>query len=158
MPKPTRRPAETALRTATASGTATTLNDTFRQWVMLRGQHSALGVRMNRLKQRMREAVDTSGTTEAKGHRLVEFDDPIQVDGVTYIGMRNEKRTSTTLASDAEEFLRQRGLWEEAIEIVETIDQDRLYRLYQLGKLSDEDMAVLFQEHATWAFTAVKAA
>lgn len=132
---------------------------TFKQWAGLRKPANDTAGRLLKLRDVMKPYVDANGALDAEGHKVVPFPAPIEVDGITYTGLRNERRRTTRLDEEkATEILKAAGLYDEATVKVTTLDQDKIFALYQEEKISDADIAEIFVTEITWAFKPDKAA
>lgn len=147
-----------AIKTAAASGSFSKVVRDFTQAMTLRAQATQISSRANKLKESLKDYVSISGKVDSdKGHMTVEFPEPILVDGVTFTGMTNQRRQTVFLNEDtAKEILTERGVLKDAVETVEQLVQDKIFALYQEEKLSDDDMAAMFETTVTWAFVPVK--
>lgn len=105
-------------------------------------------------------------TVNDQGSLLVEFDDPIQLDGVTVTGLENVRKESSELDLDkvdawldsvSDEATRKalaKRLYKPVTDYV--FQQDQLYRLQQEGVISEELLDSLFTTEITWALTVKK--
>ena len=62
-------------------------------------------------------------------------------------------RVSKVLLPEAIDILREKGLEDECVEMVPTIREDVLERLYQEGDLTDEDLSKIYQPKSSYAFS-----
>lgn len=101
-------------------------------------------------------------TVNDQGSLLVEFDEPLMLDGVTVTGLENVRKQSDELDLDKvdawleslPEGQRQeltKRLYKPVTDYV--FQQDQLYRLQQEGVLSEAAMDSLFSTDITWALT-----
>lgn len=141
------------IRTRVAIGSAERLLREFRQWAPLRAQHNRLGTRIEQLKTDMKTYIETNGVPDSSGHRVLTFDEPVEIDGTTYAGLRNEARRTTLLDEEAaREILTQKGLLDHVVKTQEYLDQDEIYVLYQQDLLTDTELEKIFTTRISWAF------
>lgn len=146
-------PAGAAIRNTTSVGSAARFQREFIQWTRMRPQYVTVTKRLDLLKAGMKAFVNDHGQLDDKGNRVLAFDEPVEVDGVTYIGARCEARKTTYLEEDeAERILRERGLYDDCTVTVISIDQDRVMAAYMEDKLSDADLGEMFSDKVVWAF------
>lgn len=106
---------------------------------------------------------------DENGHKYLDFDEPIQINGVRYKGLQNQRKVSSGIDVDLVEawfdnpandpgYYRQ-SLKERVFKPVTTIefDQDELYVLNQEGILPDDVLDSFMAQNVTWSLTAVKA-
>ena len=100
-----------------------------------------------------------------QGSQLVEFEEPIMLDGVTVTGLENVRRESDNLDLDkvdawldslpeAKRTELSATLYKQVTDYV--FQQDALYALNQAGVISDELLDSLFTTDITWALTVKK--
>lgn len=131
---------------------------TFKQWAGLRKPAATTADRLLKLRDVMKPYVDINGVPDADGHKVIAFPEPIKIDGLTYVGIRNERRRTTRLDEEkAAEILKKKGLYDKATVTVTSLDQDKIFGLYQDEKITDEEIADIFVTETTWAFKPDKA-
>ncbi len=125
----------------------------FQQWATMLPQYKQVSARMDVLKKSIKDHVDTVGDLDDKGHKNIPFDEPMEIEGVMYLGLRNEARKTTTLDEEfTEALLKSKGLYDQATITTVSIDQDKIFDLYQRELISDEDLNKIFNTKTIWAF------
>lgn len=128
-----------------------------RQFLALREEEKVAAARKEVLKKELQPLVAKEGDLdEVAGHRTLAFSEPIEVDGKSFTGMKQEKRVSKTFDEEAAEvLLKAKGLWDHAIEVIEVIDQDKVYALHMDEKITEAEMDSLLVSKETFAFVPV---
>lgn len=100
-------------------------------------------------------------TTNDNGSKLVEFDEPILVDGVKVLGLENRRTPVSELDLDAvdelldtlPETVRKRVV-KKVVDYI--VDPDELFKLNQEGVISDDDLDALFTVEDKWSLCVTK--
>lgn len=125
------------------------LRTSLRQYLSLKGEVELLTNRINTIKARLTEHVEQSGETTEKGHLTLTVDDPIKGE----VTLTKQRKVSKTLDINlAEALLEERGVKEQCIKMVPTIDEAAIMAAYYQGKLSEEDIDKMFPERVSYAF------
>jgi hypothetical protein len=125
------------------------LRTSLRQYLSLKGEVELLTNRINTLKSRLTEHVETNGQTDEKGHVSLSVEDPIKGD----VTLTKQRRVSKNLdINTAEALLAERGIKEECIKMVPTLDDAAIMAAFYQGKLSEADIDAMFPEKITYAF------
>jgi hypothetical protein len=139
----------------TVRRTAFNAVDTFTQHLALKAQASTITARSEALKKRLKEWLPTAGTPNENGSYFVDLDETVLVNGQPYSGMELRRAVSTRFVEDeAEKILKRKGVYEEATSPV--LDQDKIYRLVQEGKITEKDLDKMFTESESFSFWPVK--
>lgn len=125
------------------------------QWLALKAEIATVDQRVKLLRKSLMDIVEAEGDADSNGHRYFDFDEPITIGDKTYNAIKREVRTSTYLNEEkAEERLREKGLYDDAVETIKRISQDRIYVLYQQDRLNDGDIEFMFNKSQTFALKA----
>lgn len=130
---------------------------TFREHIVLKLQGATLTVRAEALKDRLKEKFsDFSNVYENEnGSKFFDFPETITDGKNDYKGMELRRSAPVTFNEEkAELILRRAGVYEEALTPV--IDQEKIARLQQEGKISESDMDEMFETGERWSFYPVK--
>ena len=114
-----------------------------------------------KIKGGLMDYLETTGEIIEGGHRVLELDEPLH--HVTYksgkpkeqrvTGIKRQKRTSQTLDEDRTMvLLKELGLLDACTEIVVVLDEDAILAANYEGKISDEQLSSLYDEHEQYAF------
>jgi hypothetical protein len=99
------------------------------------------------------DELEANGEPDSKGNQWMYFtDDPVEG---RIKAIKREKRTQRRLDPEAaEKYLRDKGLWEECVETIEVLSEEKLLALNfgAEAKISDEDMEALYAVNTTYAF------
>ena len=123
------------------------------QFLALRAEATAIEKRKKVLNTYLAEQVEKYGDEdEINGHFNMVLPEPILAGGKEYTILQRQKRTSMLFDEDkAEEILREHDIYDEATTTVVTLDQDKVYALHQMGRISDEEMDSILVPKVTWA-------
>lgn len=96
-----------------------------------------------------------NGQTDENGHRFIDFDEPLTIEGATYTGLTARRADSPYLDTDAIlEYAHAHGLEEELrIVVPEHYDYDweAVYVLNQEGKIPDEAIDSFTRHRVSWS-------
>lgn len=102
--------------------------------------------RQDAMKKELIEALKTNGYTDDKGHLWWEF----AGNEVKY-----ERRVSRSLNADAaEQWAREKGIWDDLKEVVERLSEDKLLGYAWTHKDDEETIQSFYVEKESWAFKA----
>jgi hypothetical protein len=110
-----------------------------------------------RARERLMEYIAGHGLQDDRGSLVIEFDDPITIEGVTYTGIMNQRRASEYLDTDKVEKLAvNKDLRERMVHMEEVWDYDEIYVLYQEGLITEEEFDWLMDVTEQWALVPLK--
>ena len=100
-------------------------------------------------------------TVNENGSQIVEFDEPLLVDGVKILGLENRRTETSTLDLDEvddlldqlPESVRKRVV-KKVVDYI--VDPDELYKLNQEGVITDEQLDALFTTEVGWSLCVTK--
>ncbi len=125
------------------------LRTSLRQYLSLKGEVELLTNRVNTLKARLTEHVEANGQTTDKGHVVLSVDDPIKGE-VTLTKQRKViKNLDITVA---EKLLEDRGIKDQCIKMIPTLDESAIMAAFYENKLSEADIDSMFPEKIIYAF------
>lgn len=130
---------------------------TFKEHLVLKSEAATITKRSEALKKRIKEWLPEAaeGYQNEQGSVFVDLDETIEVSGQPYKGMELRRSVSTLFNEDtAETILKRKGVYEEALTPV--LDQDKIYRLVQEGKITEKDLDKMFEQKESFAFWPVK--
>lgn len=137
---------------------------TFAQHILLKREASTLTTRSNSLKDRLKKWFNDRASDEIyeneKGSLFFDFDETISDGKDEYRGM--ELRRSTTVKFDeevAEQILARKAKKDPTIlEDAQSayIDQEKIYRLVQEGRITQAELDKMMPESESFAFWAIK--
>ena len=128
------------------------------QYLELRDTVSEATRPRDKFKGSLKEYINERGVPDKDGNLVVEFPQPVKINGVTYTGLMQQKKKVPVVDEDAAlELVRTKGL-SAAIpyEEVRVYDWDALYRLNALKKITDEELDEVMDEDVTWALQVMK--
>jgi hypothetical protein len=109
--------------------------------------------RAGEIKTSLIEIIERLGYTDDRGHQWFDLEE--EVEG--YYSLQRQKRISKALDQQtAEEILRERGIHDECIKMVPSLDEDAIMAALYEGTLSDEDIDRMFPAKVTYAFVPSK--
>lgn len=121
----------------------------FREFISYKRRIDDLTKSQNDLKAELNEYVEENGEEDDKGHLWVTL--PEEVDG--YVGMQRQRRVSQSLDMDAAIILlTKKGLAQQCIKSIPTIDEDEVMACLYDGKLTESEVDAMYPKKITWAF------
>ena len=128
------------------------LNDVLenvRQYVAIKDQLTLLTNRQKDIKGKLQDAVSSYGDVDGRGHTVLEVNDPITgIDKLT-----QQRRISKSLDADAaEKILGDKGLLEECLEFIPTINEEAVMAAFYKGQLTEADIDAMFPSKVSYAF------
>jgi hypothetical protein len=121
----------------------------FREFISYKRRIDDLTKSQNDLKAELNEYVEENGEEDDKGHLWVTL--PEEVDG--YVGMQRQRRVSQSLDMDAAiVLLTKKGLAQQCIKSIPTIDEDEVMACLYDGKLTEAEVDAMYPKKITWAF------
>jgi len=121
----------------------------FREFISYKRRIDDLTKSQNDLKSELNEYVEEHGEEDDKGHLWVTL--PEEVDG--YVGMQRQRRVSQSLDMDtAIVLLTKKGLAQQCIKSIPTIDEDEVMACLYDGKLTEAEVDAMYPKKITWAF------
>jgi hypothetical protein len=119
-----------------------------RQFLALKNEIGVLSTRQTELKSRLLNALD-SVEPDDKGHRTMQIID----DHVGEVRLVKQRRVSKTLDMDiAEAILVNKGIKDQCIKMVPTLDEGAIMAAFYEGYLTEEDIDTMFPSKETFAF------
>jgi predicted nucleic acid-binding Zn-ribbon protein len=119
-----------------------------RQFLALKNEIGVLSTRQTELKTRLLNALD-SIEPDDKGHRILQVVD----EHVGEVRLVKQRRVSKTLDMDlAETILTNKGIKEQCIKLVPTLDEGAIMAAFYEGYLTEEDIDSMFPSKETFAF------
>lgn len=125
-----------------------------------RSEQERTGRARDNYRDILRQWLLEDGREDENGHRYLDFDDDLTIEGKTYRGIVAQRRISSSIDLDAaEELAKSHGIYDDVFPVVEVrdFDEDALYAANQRGIISDEQLDALVTEHVTFAVVPVKA-
>lgn len=129
----------------------------FAEHIVLKREGSVIVARAEALKKKIKdwfEETDEAYENE-QGSKFFDFPQTVSDGKVEYKGMELRRSVSPRFLEDkAEAILKRKGVYAEALTPV--IDQDKVYRLVQEGKITEKDLDKMFEDKETFSFWPVK--
>lgn len=107
----------------------------------------------------LRKWLMEDGREDENGHRYLDFDNDLTIEGKTYKAICAQRRVSSSIDLDATEAkARELGIYDLVFPVIEIrqFDEDALYAANQRGQISDEDLDSLITENVSYAIVPVK--
>lgn len=124
------------------------LNGLVRQYIGIKQQADAISKRQDALKKELLAIVDGASPDE-KGHKIMVVED----DTVGEVTMTRQRRVSKTLdMSVAESILERKGIKDQCIKMVPTLDEAAIMSAFYEGYLTEEDIDTMFPSKVSYAF------
>lgn len=123
------------------------------QFLSLRAEEAAISKRKKVLNTYLSEQIEKYGDEdEINGHFNMVLPEPVLAGGKEYTILQRQKRVGMLFDEQvAEEILREHEIYDEATVTTVSLDQDKVYALHQMGKISDEEMDSILVPKVTWA-------
>lgn len=120
-----------------------------RQYLALKGEADLLTDRVNYLKKELTADVEQYGEESTNGHFNLVVEDSVKGE----VKLTKQRRVSNNLDLEvAEKLLEERGIKEQCIKMVPTLDDAAIMAAHYQGKLSEADIDAMFPPKVTWAF------
>ena len=120
------------------------LRTSLRQYLALKKEVELLTNRVNTLKSKLTEHVESEGQTDDRGHITLTVED---------VTLTKQRRVSKNLdMAVAEPLLDAKGIKDQCIKMVPVVDESAVMAAFYQGKLTEEDIDTMFPEKITWAF------
>lgn len=124
------------------------LLENVRQYLALKDNIELLTKRQTEIKQRLIEVVDVE-TPDDRGHKVLK----VSIDDANEVTLTRQRRVSKTLNMDvAEDILTKKGIKDQCIKMVPTIDESAIMSAFYENYLTEEDIDAMFPAKVTYAF------
>lgn len=131
------------------------LQQRVRAFVRLRNTVKALTEQQEVLKKGLADDVERLGDVDEDGSQWLNL--PAEVEG--FAALKRELRVSRTLdMEEAERILHEKGLYDECVVMVPTVDEDAVMTALVQEKLTGEDIEAMYIRKETYAFVPQKKA
>jgi hypothetical protein len=118
------------------------------QYVFLKEEVTAIESRVGTLRKRILAVIEEIGETNEKGSLVLPINDQVS----NTANVVKQRRVSKVFDEDkANDLLKEKGLFDSVTKTVVVLDQDAVMAAYYDGKLTDEDIELMFPEKVTWA-------
>lgn len=119
-----------------------------RQFLTLKNEIGVLSTRQSELKGRLMIALEEVEPDD-KGHRILQVVD----EHVGEVRLTKQRRVSKTLDMTlAEEILTKKGIKDQCIKMVPTLDEGAIMAAFYEGYLTEEDIDAMFPSKESFAF------
>jgi hypothetical protein len=129
----------------------------FVQHLSLKKDASTITTRSEALKKRLKEWLPSASDayTNEQGSVFYDLPETVNVGGQDYKGMELRRAVSSVFDEDeATKILKRKGVYDQALTPV--LDQDKIYRLVQEGKITESDLDKMFEQRESFAFWPLK--
>jgi hypothetical protein len=97
------------------------------------------------------------GDPDHTGSRFLTLTKPVTIGDDTYTELKAEARHVTVIDEEyAEELIDKKKLRERCFKTIEVLDQDEIYAAHQDGKITDEELDLIFQETVSYSLKPLK--
>jgi hypothetical protein len=125
------------------------IKPTLRQFLALKAEAELITNRVNDLKKILIEEVENYGEEGMNGNIYLNIDDDIKGS----LTLTKQRKVSKPLDIEiAEKLLEERGIKNECIKMIPTLDDSAIMAAHYTGKLSEEDIDAMFPAKVNWAF------
>jgi hypothetical protein len=119
-----------------------------RQYIFVKKQMEFFESELKKLKEQIFEHVDTSGEVDGSGNLFVEL--PSEIEGIKTI--QKQRRVSRKINPEmADNVIMSKGLESELYKTIQIIDEDALMAALYEGKLTEEEIELMYPEKVVWA-------
>lgn len=126
------------------------------QYLLRQADIKELQAEQVRLKEEL-EPYLSAAPTNARGSHVIEFAEPLELDGKRYKSLQKVRKESKVLNEErALAFLTSDQAFECALVTVQHVDQDALWDLYVNDFITEEELNSLFDITETFAFSPTK--
>lgn len=119
-----------------------------RQYIFVKKQMEFFESELKKLREQIFEHVDTSGEVDGSGNLFVEL--PSEIEGVKTI--QKQRRVTRKINPEmADNLIVSKGLESELYKTIQVIDEDALMAALYEGKLTEEEIELMYPEKVVWA-------
>ena len=119
-----------------------------KQYIFFKKQVEYFESELKLLKEKIFEVVDTKGEVDGNGNIFVEL--PNEIDGVTML--QKQRRVSRKIDPQmADNLIVSKGLETELYKTIQVIDEDALMAALYEGKLTEEEVDLMYPQKIVWA-------
>jgi len=119
-----------------------------RQYIFVKKQMEFFESELKKLKEQIFEHVDTSGEVDGSGNLFVEL--PSEIEGVKTI--QKQRRVTRKINPEmADNVIMSKGLENDLYKTIQIIDEDALMAALYEGKLTEEEIELMYPEKVVWA-------
>lgn len=124
------------------------LKNNIRQYLMLKDELDMITKRQNEIKKRLIEVVD-SVEADDRGHRVLIVED----DALGNVTLTRQRKVFKNLDMQiAEEILTKKGIKDQCIKMIPTIDEAEIMAAFYENYLTEEDIDAMFPSKIVYAF------
>lgn len=135
--------------TSTQKPTVADLDRITKEYQDLKSLIDKYTARLNELKKQLSEAVDNFGHTDEKGNKWLPTGN---------YQLKRERRASVSFNSDdAESWAKDNGYWDDVVEYIETVNEDKVLALGWLSSELKSQIDALYTVRENFAFKIVEA-
>lgn len=119
-----------------------------RQYIFVKKQMEFFESELKKLREQIFEHVDTSGEVDGSGNLFVEL--PSEIEGIKTI--QKQRRVTRKINPEmADNVIASKGLESELYKTIQVIDEDALMAALYEGKLTEEEIELMYPEKVVWA-------
>jgi len=119
-----------------------------RQYIFVKKQMEFFESELKKLREQIFEHVDTSGEIDGSGNLFVEL--PSEIEGVKTI--QKQRRVTRKINPEmADNVIMSKGLENDLYKTIQIIDEDALMAALYEGKLTEEEIELMYPEKVVWA-------
>ena len=137
------------------------LVNTLREYLGNRSLRERSSYHEDKLKKELMSHLESEGTPEGDGHRVIELDQPEEYFAVKagnpepklVTGIKRQRRVSQPMNEERTlALLKEKGLLDQCTEVVVVLNEDAILAANYDGTISDDDLATLYDENESFAF------
>jgi hypothetical protein len=119
-----------------------------KQYIFFKKQVEYFESELKSLREKLFELVDTKGEVDGNGN--VFFELPNEIDGVRIL--QKQRRVSRKIEEGvAEQIIADKGMEEQLYKTVRIVDEDALMAALYEGKLTEEEVDLMYPQKIVWA-------
>ena len=119
-----------------------------KQYIFFKKQVEYFESELKSLRERLFEDIDANGEVDGSGNLFVELSS--EIDGVTML--QKQKRVSRKIDPQmADNLIVSKGLENELYKTIQIIDEDALMAALYEGKLTEEEVDLMYPQKIVWA-------
>ena len=124
-----------------------------RQFLSYKNQIDSLTKSSNEIKGELMEAVELYGEEDSEGHYWLSL--PEEISG--YNSLQRQRRVTKKFdMEEAEAILKKRGLYDQCVEMVPMVNEEKVLAALYNGLISEEEIDSMYPKTITWAFVPKK--
>lgn len=124
------------------------------EWYGVKRQAKFINEQLNRGKETLKKIVQRHGTADpTTGSLFLELDEAVPAGDRKILKLKNQRSVGTSFnEAAAEQILKDKGLWDEMVEMVPVIDEGRIHAAYYDNRITENELSRMFPQSISFSF------